>query len=321
MSYLSVIVRRLIQTIPIMFGVSILTFGVLNLLPGDTAAAILGENATSQSLAILNRKLGLDRPFVVRYFDWLHGLITGHLGISLSTSQPISTILATRVPVSVELALLAFVEALVISIPLALLAAWRADKLTDHVIVNVGSVGLSFPPFVFALILVLVFSLKLHWLPVTGYVPISAGPGSNLRDMLLPSFTISFGLICGYLRLLRADLIDQMNGEGYIELARAKGLRRWGLLTRHALRNSLFSLLTVIGLHLGTIISGTVIVETIFGLPGVGQELFSSITLRDAPVVEAIVVILALTVVMANLVTDLLYSVLDPRVRYGRSSS
>ncbi len=297
---------------------TLLTFGVLNLLPGDTASAILGLNATKSSLAILDQKLGLDHPFWYRYWEWLHGLVTGHLGISLSTNQPISTILAQRIPVSLEVALLAFVEALIISVPLALLAAWRRGGIVDRAVVALGSIGLSFPPFVFALVLILVFSLRLHVLPATGYVPLTESVVGNLRTMILPSFTISLGLICGYMRLLRADLVDQMAGEQYIELARAKGLRQWGVLTRHAFRNSLFALLTVIGLHLGTIISGTVIVETIFGLPGIGQELYSAITLRDAPVVEAIVVILALTVVLANLATDLLYSVLDPRIRYGR---
>jgi peptide/nickel transport system permease protein len=314
-------VVRLAQAIPVVFGVSFITFGFLNLLPGDTAAAILGENATPASLAILNRQLGLDHPFLVRYGHWLGGLLSGHFGTSLITHQAISTILAQRLPVTLEVAVAAFIEALVVAVPVALIAAVRPRSIVDRMITGLSVVGLSFPPFVFALVAILVLSLKVHLLPVSGFQPIGDGLVANLKSIVLPSATIAFGLFCGYTRLLRADLIDQMAREEYIELARAKGARTWRLLTRHAFRNSLFGLITIVGLHLGTLISGTVIVESIFGLPGIGQELYQAISARDAPVVEAIVVLLAATVVIVNLATDLLYSVLDPRIRHGRSAA
>jgi peptide/nickel transport system permease protein len=320
-SMLSTILVRVLQTVPVLFGVTFFTFGFLNLLPGDTAAAILGEQATPQSLAILRRQLGLDQPFFTRYGHWLSNLVTGHLGTSLTTHQPIATILAQRVPITLEIAIVAFLEALIVAIPVALLAAWKPRSVADRSITGLSVVGLSFPPFVFALVLILVFSLQFHWLPVSGFQSISHGLGANLKSVLLPSSTIAFGLFCVYARLLRADLVDQMAREEYIELARAKGARTWRLLTRHAFRNSLFGLITVVGLHLGTLISGTVIVESIFGLPGIGQELYYAISGRDAPVVEAIVVLLASTVVVMNLLTDILYSVIDPRVRHGRTAA
>jgi len=320
-SLLTTVLIRVLQTVPVLFGVTFFTFSFLNLLPGDTAAAILGENATPQSLATLRHQLGLNQPFFVRYGHWLGNLLSGHFGTSLTTHQQISTVLAQRLPVTLEVAIVAFLEALIVAIPVALLAAWRPRSATDRSITGVSVVGLSFPPFVFALVLILVFALGFHWLPVSGYQSISHGLGGNLKSVILPSTTIAFGLFCLYVRLLRADLVDQMAREEYIEMARAKGARTWRLLTRHALRNSLFGLITVVGLHLGTLISGTVIVESIFGLPGIGQELYYGISGRDAPVVEAIVVLLATTVVVMNLLTDVLYSVIDPRVRHGRTAA
>lgn len=315
---LGTIVKRLAQAVPVVFGVSFITFCLLNLLPGDTALAILGPGATRASVRALDLSLGLNRPFFDRYLTWLGHLLGGRLGTSSITGQSVSSILATRVPVSAELLLLATIFALVLSVPVALLAALRPRGVIDRVSTFVSMAGLSIPGFVIGLVLILVFAVHLGWLPATGFVPVSQGIGSNLKTMVLPSLTLGFGIFAGYLRLLRADLIDQMRGEEYVVIARAKGLSRRQALVRHALRNSLFPLVTLLGLNFGALLGGSVLVEQIFALPGLGQLALSSVQNKDVAVVQVVVVIAGFTVLFANLATDLLYALIDPRVRYGR---
>ena len=314
---LRLIVKRLLMAIPIMLGVTILTFWVLSLIPGNAAQQLLGAEATPEDIAQLEEQLGLNESGVSRYLSWLGNALTGDLGNSLVSGQPVSEILGERLPVTGELVLLAFVVSLVLAIPVALLAAHKPNGVMDRISMMISTLGLSVANYVLALILVLVFAVLLGWLPAIGYVPLSDGLWANLEAMILPSAAIGLPLFCFYARFLRGDLVDQMQQEEYVTTARAKGIGSWQVLLRHAFRNSSFGLITVVGLNLGALIGGTVIIEQIFALPGVGQMLLQAINTRDFVVVQAAVVIFALVAVLANLLVDLMYAVLDPRIRYG----
>jgi peptide/nickel transport system permease protein len=313
---LRVVGRRLLIAIPVLWGVTFLTFVVLNALPGDAASALLGANATPQEVRALSIKLHLNEPFLVRYGHWLGGVLHGDLGTSLYYNQPVASILAQRLPVTIELVAYALVITFVVSVPLAIVSARRPRGVTDRASMALSMGSLSIAPYVLALLLILVFAVDLRWLPA-----LAAGTGGDIRDLTLPAITLAVPLIGFYTRFLRADLLEQMQSEDYTVTALAKGLSRGQVLTRHALRNSAIGLVTVIGLNLATLIGATVIVEQIFGLSGIGSELLKSINNRDVPLVEGIVLVFATIVVLANLAADLLYDVLDPRIRHGRSPS
>jgi peptide/nickel transport system permease protein len=314
-SLLRLIVRRLLTAIPVIWGVTFLSFTVLNLLPGDAAQALLGADATPAEVAALSKQLHLDEPFFTRYGNWLGSALSGHLGNSLGSGQPVTTILAQRLPVTFEFIGYAFVISLLIAIPVATLAARNPGGIFDSIATFIALVGLSIAPYVLALLLILLFAVKLSWFPALGWTPVSGGLGANLRSLTLPALSLGFPIGCFYTRLLRADVIEQ-RGEDYVTTAQAKGLSEWRVLLRHATPNSMFGLITVVALNVGTLLGGTVIVEQIFGLPGVGEELFQAIQTRDFPVLEGTVVVFAAVVVVIGLLADLLYAVLDPRIRY-----
>jgi peptide/nickel transport system permease protein len=309
--------RRLLMVVPIILGVSILTFWVLALIPGNAAQQLLGPEATPEQVRALELELGLDRPAVLRYLDWLGAAVTGDLGTSLVNSQSVTGLIADRMAVTAELVGLAFVVSLGFAVPVALLAAYRPTRLFDRVSMLVSITGLSVANYVLALLLVLVFAVQLTLFPAIGFVPLSESVAGNLHSLALPAAAIAFPLFCFYTRFLRGDLVDQLQGEDYITTARAKGIGPGQVLLRHAFRNSSFGLITVVGLNLGTLLGGTVIIEQIFALPGMGQLMLQAINTRDATVVQGCVVVFAVVAVLANLVADLLYAVLDPRIRYG----
>jgi peptide/nickel transport system permease protein len=313
--------RRLLAAIPVLWGVTFLTFAVMNVLPGDAAQQLLGADATPAEVHALELKLHLNEPFWVRYWHWFAGVLQGHLGASLTSGQPVTSILAQRLPVTFELVICTFAVSIILAVPVAVLAARKPGSLADRLSMVVSMAGLSMAPYVLALLLVLVFAVKLRVLPAIGFVPLSQSLAANIKSLTLPAVAIGFPLACFYTRLLRADIVEQMQSEDYVVTARAKGVAPWQVLVRHALRNSMFGLLTAIGLNLGTLIGALVIIEPIFSLPGIGQVLLQSIADRDVIVVEAVVLVFALIVVLANLLTDLLYSVLDPRIRYGRPTA
>lgn len=314
-------VKRLLQSIPVLWGVTFITFCLLNLLPGDAAQALLGVNATPEAIKELRLRLHLNEPFFVRYWHWLSGAVHMSFGDSLSSGQPVSTILGQRAPVTFELIVLGFLISVVLAIPIASLAARRPGGAVDRASIGFSMVGLSVPGFVIGLVLILIFAVHARVLPAIGFVPLSQGFGQNIRSMVLPSVTLAIPLLATYTRLLRADMVDQLVGEDYVMTARSKGVAPRWILLRHALRNSLFGLITLIGLNFGTLIGGTVIIESIFALPGMGQELIQAIGFRDIIVVEAIVTVISVVVVASNLLADLLYAVLDPRIRYGARTS
>jgi peptide/nickel transport system permease protein len=309
--------RRLATAIPVLWGVTLLTFIVVEALPGSAAQQLLGPTATPEQVAQLESELGTDRSMVTRYVDWIGGLLTGDLGRSLSDSRSVTDVIGSRFGVTAELVLCALVVSLALTVPVALLAARRPRGVVDRISMAVSMIGLSIANYVLALVLVYVFAVQLAVLPAIGFVPIGDGLAENLRSLVLPAVAIGFPLFCFYTRLLRADILEQMQGQDYVTTARAKGVGPWRVLIRHAFRNSLFGLLTIVGLNLGTLIGATVIIEQIFALPGIGQQLLQAISNRDIPVIESIVLVFAVVVVLANLITDLLYAVLDPRIRHG----
>ena len=313
--------RRLLAAIPVLWGVTLLTYVVMNLLPGDAAQELLGANATPAQVHQLEIQLHLNEPFWVRYGGWLGGLLHGNLGTSLASRENVTTILGQRLPVTAELLIYAFAGSIVFAVGLAVLAARKPNGIADRISMVVSMTGLSVAPYVLALVLIYIFAVRLQWFPAIGYTSLTQNPGANIRSLTLPAIAIGFPLFSVYTRLLRADIVEQMQREDYIVTARAKGVPPWRVLIRHALPNSLFGLITLVALNLGTLVGAAAIIEPIFSLPGVGAILIQSITDHDVPVVEGIVVVFAVVVVLAGLLADLLYATLDPRIRYERAAS
>jgi peptide/nickel transport system permease protein len=310
--------RRLLAAIPVLLGVTFLTFSIMNALPNDTAQAILGLNASPSAVAALNHTLGLDQPFWQRYWHWLVNVLHGNFGTTLQGGS-VNHELAIHVPTTLALLLYALVVSVALAIIVAALAARRPNGIADRISLAVSMLGLSIAPYVFAFLLIIVFAVKLSWFPVlSGAV---TGPGSFFKNLTLPACAIGFGLFAIYTRLLRADMVEQMQREDYIVTAKAKGVPPWRVLLRHALRNSMFTLITVIGLNLGGLVGAAAIIETIFQVQGIGNDLLTGISNHDVPLVEGITLVFALVTVLGNLLADLAYAVLDPRIRYGSTNS
>lgn len=311
------IVRRIALAVPVALGASFLSFLLVNLLPGSVVEAILGQDASQSAIANLNHQLGFDRPFPVRYVAWLGHTIRGDLGTSLTWHAPVTSLLSQRLPVTLELVVIGIVLALVPAIALSCLAARRPGGVVDRA-VSVGSIlGLSVPNFLVALALIFIFAVKVRLLPALGFVPLGTSIPKNLRSMILPGVTMAIGLCATYARVLKSDMLDQVLNEDYVNAVRTKGTPEWVIVVRHVLRNASFSLVTIVALNLGVLLGTTVIVEQIFALPGIGQLLISGINERDQPVVLGIVVCLSAAVIVMNLLADVAYALLDPRIRHG----
>ncbi|WP_337925762.1 ABC transporter permease [Arthrobacter sunyaminii] len=295
----------------------LVTLGVralMSLAPGSIAEVVLGESATAENVAALEQELGLDRPFFVQYFDWATNAVQGDLGTSLITHMSVSESILQRLPVTLELAVLALVIAMGVAVPLAVLSAAFPNSILDRVINAVTSVFLSIPAFVAGPILVFVFAVQLGMLPALGWIPIGTDLGGNLRSALLPAVAVALTEIAAFHRVLRADLIGTLR-EDYVAAARAKGMRPGYVMFRHAFRPSSFSLLTISGLSLARLIGGTIIVEALFVLPGLGQLISGAIIQRDVITVQGVVTIIAVAFVVINMLVDVGYGIIDPRVR------
>lgn len=314
---LSFLARRLAYLLPVLFGVALLTFAVASLLPGDIAYVLLGDQATPETLAALRRDLGLDQPIVVRFLRWLGQVVQGDLGRSVRTGQTVASAIGERLPVSVQLMLMAQVGALAVAVPLAIFCAVHEGGRVDRWVTGAAFASLSVPTFLSAIVLIWLFAVQLEWLPATGYVPLDEGVAGNLRTLFLPALTLASGEWPVLMRVLRSDMISTLN-EDYIAMARAKGLTRARILLVHALKPSSLTLVTVTGLNIGRLLGGAVIVETIFALPGLGRLLVGSIQGRDLLVLQGVVLFVAAGFVFVNLSVDLLYALLDPRIRRGR---
>jgi peptide/nickel transport system permease protein len=315
---LGVIGRRLLYLAPVVLAVTALTFLIASLLPGDLAIAMLGDQATPENVAALHRKLGLDLPIWQRYFHWLGGVLTGDFGTSPRTGETVLQAISQRLPVSLELMVVAELGGLLIGVPLAILCAVRPGSAFDRAVSGVAFATLSMPPFMLAILLIFVFALRLGVLPATAYVPFSQDVLGNLRAMILPGATLALLEWPTIMRVLRSDMISTLQ-EDYIAMARAKGLTARRILLVHALKPSSLTLVTVIGINVGRLIGGAVVTESVFALPGVGRLLVEAIYLRDFVILQGGVLLVAIGFVVVNFLVDLLYAALDPRIRHGRA--
>jgi peptide/nickel transport system permease protein len=310
--------RQLRHLVPVLFVVTFLSFLLINLLPGDPVITILGPGATQQNITRLRKDLALDEPIPVRYVHWLKRTATGHLGESYLNHQPVLEAIRQRLPVTLELMVLAEVLALGVAVPMGILAARRPNGILDRVTTATAFGMLSIPNFVLAVALVWVFALHWHLLPAQGHVPMSKDLVDNLRHMVLPAITLAAADVAVYARLLRTEMVTTLQ-QDFITMARAKGLPDRRILLRHAFRPSTFSLVTVAGLNLGRLIGGAFIVEYIFSLPGIGTLTVNSIFSRDYLVVQGTVVLIAVGYVLVNFLVDVSYSFLDPRIKDARA--
>jgi peptide/nickel transport system permease protein len=313
------VLERLLPLAATLLVVSFLTFLLTSLLPGDPALQILGaDNATPEAIAAVRHDLRLDESMPTRFAGWAADAATGDLGRSYRTGQPVAEAITERLPVTIEIGLLAISIALLGAIPLGTWSAYKAGSVADRSITGASFGLLAVPPFMMAILLILVFAEQLGWLPATGWTRLTDDPLENLRSALLPALSLAIGELAVYTRLLRSDMITTLQQDS-ITMARAKGLTPARILFRHALRPSSFSLMTVVGLQIGAIISGSVIVETLFAVPGVGRLLVDSILQRDLVMVQGIALVVAAAFVLVNFTVDLLYTLLDPRIRHGHA--
>lgn len=315
---LNFVVRRLLAILPVLLAVSLLTFLIASLLPGDLAFVILGDQATPENVAALRHDMGLDQPLWWRYLSWLGHVLQGDLGRSFRTGQTVLQAVSERIPVSLELMLMAEFIGLLIGVPLAIACAARAGGAFDRFMTGSAFAMLSMPSFLMAILLIYLFAVELRWLPATGYVPFTEDPPANLRFFVLPALTLALAEWPGIMRVLRSDMIATLQ-EDYIALAKAKGLKPSRILFVHALKPSSLTLVTVTGINIGRLLGGTLIVESIFALPGIGRLLVGAIYTRDLVILQGVVLLVASGFVIVNFIVDMLYAVLDPRIRHGHA--
>jgi peptide/nickel transport system permease protein len=311
------LVKRILSLIPVLFVVTVVIFMIMHLTPGDPAASILGLEASQEEIDALNEKLGLDRPILEQYVNWVGGLLRGDLGDSIFMRQSVGQAIVEHIGPTLSLAILAQLIAVILAIPFGMLAAYRRGKLTDYSVMGLSLVGMAIPSFLLGMLLMLLIGVELRWLPIAGYKPLSSGLWEHLKHLILPG--LSLGTIQAALitRMTRAAMLETMS-HNFIRTARSKGLNEFRVITGHVFRNSLMPVLTVLGQSFGTLVTGAVVVESIFNIPGLGQLIINSIERRDYAVIQGVVLIITIIYVGINLVVDLLYGAVDPRVRLGR---
>lgn len=305
---------RVLSTLPVVFVVTFVVFGLILLIPGDPAITIAGPDATPEQIEGIRERLGLNRPFIVQYVDWLGGALQGDLGTSLFTSRAVTTSIMESLPVTLTLTLTAIVISLLISVPLAIISATRRGGWIDRLATVTSSIGIALPSFWLGLMLVLLFSLTLGWLPATGYVPLAQDPAAWLYHITLPALTLGVAAAAESTRQLRGSIIEVLQ-QDYVRTARAKGLRSRMVIGKHVLKNASVPLVTVIGLQITLLLGGAIVVEQVFGVPGLGQVAISAVTTRDIPVIQGVVLVAVLVAMLSNLLVDLTYGYLNPKVR------
>ncbi|TFD70470.1 ABC transporter permease [Cryobacterium sp. Hb1] len=308
------ILRRLALTVPILLGTSTIVFLILRLVPGDPAASILGSNATEEAIIRVRAELGLDQPLWQQFVSWLGGVLRGDFGRDYITNQAITEELAARLPITIELAGIAFLLALATAIPLGVVGAVRNGGWADRVVRAVAVLSIAVPDFVFGILGILSFALALSLVPSSGYTPIEDGLLENLRSLAIPAIALSLGLGGVLARVTRSAMLDVL-GSDYVRFAKASGFGTGAIVFRYALRNASIPIVTVIGLQVGYILGGTVVVEQLFSLPGLGQLIVEAMLARNYPVLQACILVFVVAFIFANLITDLLYAVLNPRLR------
>ena len=311
------IIRRLLQSVFIIWGCATLVFFMIRMIPGDPVVMMLGPEYTPEAAALIRQKLGLNESLPVQYIRWFSNLATGDLGGSIATGETVAQVIATGLPKTLSLAAVSFVIALIIAVPAGIIAALKRNSAFDYGASVVAFIGVSMPSFWVGIILILIFAVHLRWLPAIGYSEIAEdGVGEWFKRLILPSLAIGAGYSAILMRFVRAGLLEVL-GSDYVRTARAKGVRERSVVLRHALRNSLIPVVTVIGIQLSLLLSGAVVVETVFSIRGIGRILVGAIFDRDYPIVQGVILVVAVIFVLANLIVDIAYTFLDPRIRYG----
>jgi peptide/nickel transport system permease protein len=309
------ILRRLLATIPVMAVVAIFVFFLLRLAPGDPAAIIAGEDATAAQIAAVRGKLGLDRPILEQFVVWLGGMLQGDFGTSIFSNLPVTRLIAQRIEPTLSLMLTTLLVAVSLAIPLGVLAAWKARHLVDRLVMSFSVLGFAMPVFLVGYVLIYLFAVKLGWLPVQGYVPIREGLWPWAESLILPSLALGITYMALIARITRASMLEVL-AQDYIRTATSKGLTTERVLLLHALKNASVPIVTVIGIGIALLISGVVITETVFNIPGLGRLTVDAVLKRDYPIVQGLIIVFAAAKVLVNLVIDISYVFLDPRIRY-----
>jgi peptide/nickel transport system permease protein len=309
------ILRRVLAMIPVMAIVALFVFSLLYIAPGDPAAVIAGDQASPQDVERIRQSLGLDRPFLVRFVEWAGQVLTGNLGTSMFTGLPVTQLIAQRLEPTFSLMFVTLILAIVVGVPIGVVAAWRVGSWLDRALMALGVIGFSVPVFVVGYLLAYVFALELDWLPVQGYTPLAKGFWPWLENLILPSIALGFVYIALIARITRATMLEVLS-QDYIRTARAKGLAERPVLFLHALKNAAVPIVTVIGIGVALLIGGAVVTESVFAIPGLGRLTIDAIVRRDYPVIQGVVLMFSFVYVLVNLCVDLLYTLLDPRIRY-----
>ena len=309
------IIKRILGLLPVLLGISIVVFFAVRLIPGDYATITLGTQYTEEAAALLREKYGLDQPLVYQYLLWLKGILTGDFGFSYISNQPVLSLLISRLPVTLELTVLSLLMAVLVGVPMGYWAACKRNKLPDSLVTVTGLLGISIPNFWLGTMMILLFSLKWKWFPSGGFTPLSDGLGANLRSMALPAVALGMAVSAVVMRSSRSAMIEVTDQE-YMKMAKAKGLSGIPLITRHGVKNTLVNVLTILGLQAGSLLGGSVVIEQIFSLPGIGSLALQSINNRDYLVLQGTVLFIAVMFVLINLIVDLLYCIVNPQIRY-----
>ncbi len=309
------ILRRILATLPVLGVVALIVFMMLHMAPGDPAAIIVGDNGTVDDIARVRAQLGLDQPLVVQFWHWLVRLVHGDLGQSLFIQQSVLSLIGQRMGPTVSLAILTLVFTVLVAVPLGVVAAWKRGSWLDRGLMAASALGFSVPAFVVGYLLIWLFGLHLGWFPVQGYTPIDQGVGAWFNGLVLPALTLSMVYIALIARVTRAAVSEALT-EDFIRTARSKGIAEWQVLTRHALANAAVPIVTVVGIGVALLITGVVVTETVFAIPGLGRLTVDSVLARDFPLIQGVTLLFSFIYVMVNLLVDLSYLLLDPRIRY-----
>lgn len=312
---LGYILRRVLATIPVMAIVALFVFSLLYIAPGDPAAVIAGDQASPEDVEKIRQSLGLDRPFLIRFGEWAWQLLHGNLGTSMFTGLPVTELIRQRIEPTLSLMVVTLLLAVAAAVPMGVLAAWKVGSWLDRILMALSVIGFSVPVFVVGYLLAYLFALELEWLPVQGYTPIAKGFWPWLENLILPAIALGFVYIALIARITRATMLEVLN-QDYIRTARAKGLGERAILFLHALKNAAVPIVTVIGIGVALLIGGAVVTESVFAIPGLGRLTIDAIVRRDYPLIQGIVLMFSFVYVLVNLAIDIIYMVLDPRIRY-----
>jgi peptide/nickel transport system permease protein len=309
------IIRRLLQMVPVLLLVTLIAFSLMHMMPVDPVAAMLGPEATPEAVATLRHEFGLDRPVWMQYLDWLGNALRGDFGRSLVNRQPVSDLIAQRLPVTLQIGLSAMLLSLLIALPVGILSALRRNTVEDQLSRFIAILGIAVPNFVLGILLILVFSVTLRWLPPSGYTSLFDDPLQSLRLTILPAVTLSAAMAAVTMRQIRSSLLEVME-QDYIRTARSKGLSEYAIVSGHAMKNAMIPVVTILAIQVAILFGGSVIVETIFAIPGIGRLVVNAIIAHDYPIVQAVVLLMGFIVSAFNLLADLSYAILDPRIKY-----